>query len=59
MQGQGNFLSLAQAGRSGWYWERRNCCLNDRLPKSTRCGDCSLTPPDQRRATYLAGLANN
>jgi ferric iron reductase protein FhuF len=58
LQGQGNFLSLEQAGRSGWYWERRNCCLNDRLPKGTRCGDCSLTPPDQRRAAYLAGLAN-
>jgi hypothetical protein len=59
LRGQGNFLSLEQAGRSGWYWERRNCCLNDRLPKGIRCGDCSLTPPDQRRAAYLAGLANN
>ena len=59
LQGQGNFLSLEHAGRSGWYWERRNCCLNDRLPKGIRCGDCSLTPPDQRRAAYLAGLANN
>ncbi len=59
LRGQGNFLSLEHAGRSGWYWERRNCCLNDRLPKGIRCGDCSLTPPDQRRAAYLAGLANN
>ena len=59
LQGQGNFLSLEHAGRSGWYWERRNCCLNDRLPKGTRCGDCSLTPPGQRRDAYLAGLANN
>ena len=59
LQGQGNFLSLEHAGRSGWYWERRNCCLNDRLPKGIRCGDCSLTPPDQRRDAYLAGLANN
>jgi hypothetical protein len=59
LQAQGNFLSLEHAGRSGWYWERRNCCLNDRLPKGIRCGDCSLTPPDQRRAAYLAGLANN
>jgi hypothetical protein len=59
LQGQGNFLSLEHAGRSGWYWERRNCCLNDRLPKGTRCGDCSLTPPGQRLDAYLAGLANN
>jgi ferric iron reductase protein FhuF len=59
LQGQGNFLSLEHAGRSGWYWERRNCCLNDRLPKGVRCSDCSLTPPDQRRDAYLAGLANN
>jgi hypothetical protein len=59
MQEQGNFLSLEHAGRSGWYWERRNCCLNDRVPKGIRCGDCSLTPAGQRRDAYLAGLANN
>lgn len=59
LQGQGNFLAVEHAGRSGWYWERRNCCLNHRLPKGVRCGDCSLTPPDQRRDAYLAGLANN
>jgi ferric iron reductase protein FhuF len=57
LQGQGNFLSLEHAARRGWYWERRNCCLNDRLPEGTRCGECSLTPPEQRRAAYLAGLA--
>jgi ferric iron reductase protein FhuF len=57
MLGQGNFLSLEYSGRCGWYWERRNCCLNDRLPRRIRCADCSLTPPEERRAAYLAGLA--
>ena len=59
LQGQGSFLSLENAGRHGWYWERRNCCLNYRLPQHIRCRDCSLTPPAQRRADYLATLAES
>jgi hypothetical protein len=58
MKGQGNFLTLEHDGRRGWFWERRKCCLNDRLPQHIRCRDCSLTPADQRRATYLADLAS-
>lgn len=57
LRGQGSFLSLEHGGRRGWFWERRNCCLNDRLPEHIRCRDCSLTPAAERRAHYLAGLA--
>ena len=57
LQGQGSFLTLEYAGRRGWYWERRNCCLNDRLPEHVRCRDCSLTPTAERRARYWADLA--
>jgi ferric iron reductase protein FhuF len=56
LQGLGSFLSLEYAGRRGWYWERTNCCLYDRLPGDVRCGDCSRTPAAQRRAAYLSSL---
>ena len=36
----------------GWFWERTNCCLFDRLPGAVRCADCSRTPPAARRAAY-------
>jgi len=54
--GLGSFLVLEDGGRRGWYWERTNCCLYDRLPGKTRCSDCSRTPEDERRAGYLASL---
>ncbi|MGH9106659.1 MAG: IucA/IucC family C-terminal-domain containing protein [Acidimicrobiales bacterium] len=57
MRDQGSFLSLERDGRRGWYWERRNCCLNDRLPGHVRCSDCSRTPAVERRSSYLARLA--
>jgi ferric iron reductase protein FhuF len=56
MKRQGNFLSIEHEGQSGWFWERRNCCLYERLPGHTRCSDCSLTPADERRANYKAAL---
>src|SRR5579875_451992 len=56
MKGQGSFFSLEHAGRRGWYWERRNCCLYYQLPGNLRCADCSLTPRDERRAAYRASL---
>ncbi len=57
IQGQGSFFALEHAGRRGWYWERANCCLNDRLPEKIRCSDCSKTPPGERRSAYLAALS--
>jgi hypothetical protein len=57
LQAQGAFVSLAQDGRRAWYWERTNCCLNDRLPEHIRCNNCSLVPVEQRRAQYLASVA--
>ena len=56
LQGLGNFATLEHAGRGAWYWERRNCCLYDRLPGKVRCTDCSKTPPGERRAAYQMAL---
>lgn len=56
LQGLGSFFALEHAGRQGWYWERTNCCLYDRLPSNIRCGDCSRTPVEERRAAYQASL---
>lgn len=56
LKGQGGFLALEHGGRRGWYWERTNCCLYDRLPGNIRCADCSRTPEAERRAAYLASL---
>ena len=56
LQGLGSFLALENGDRRGWYWERLNCCLHDRLPSRLRCGDCSRTPIEERRAAYRASL---
>jgi ferric iron reductase protein FhuF len=56
VHGQGSYLSIEEGGYAGWFWERRNCCLFDRLPQGIRCADCSLTPAAQRRAAYRASL---
>ena len=55
-QGLGSFLTLENDGRRGWFWERTNCCLYDRLPGNVRCADCSRTPSDTRREAYRASL---
>jgi ferric iron reductase protein FhuF len=57
MQALGSFLALEQDGRRGWFWERTNCCLYDRLPGKIRCADCSRTPPAERRVAYLRSLS--
>jgi ferric iron reductase protein FhuF len=59
LQGQGAFVSLAQGGRRAWHWERTNCCLNDHLPEHIRCNNCSLVPVEERRARYLASVADS
>ncbi|MGC8509284.1 MAG: IucA/IucC family C-terminal-domain containing protein [Acidimicrobiales bacterium] len=59
LQGRGSFLALESGGRRGWYWERRSCCLYDRLPGAIRCADCSRTPSAARREAYRAQLASD
>ena len=56
LHGLGSYLVLEHDGRHGWFWERTNCCLYDRLPGNVRCSDCSRTPLDLRRAAYRASL---
>jgi ferric iron reductase protein FhuF len=56
LKGLGHFATVEHAGRSTWYWERRNCCLYDRLPDKVRCTDCSKTSTEERRASYRAAL---
>ena len=59
LQGQGSFLLIEADRRHGWFWERTNCCLNDCLPQKIRCGDCSKTPVEERRAAYRKSLLSN
>ncbi len=56
LHGLGSYLVLEQDDRHGWFWERTNCCLYDRLPGNIRCSDCSRTPVALRRAAYRASL---
>lgn len=56
LSGLGSFFTLECGERRGWYWERTNCCLYDRLPGKVRCADCSRTPIDERRAAYRRSL---
>lgn len=56
LQGLGSFLTVESEGRSGWFWERTNCCLYDRLPGDIRCSDCSRTAKDVRRSAYRTSL---
>jgi ferric iron reductase protein FhuF len=58
LQGLGSFYLLDIDGRRGWFWERTNCCLIDRLPGGVRCADCSLTPAEVRRQAYRDSLAS-
>lgn len=39
LNGMGAFLALEHGGMQGWFWERTNCCLYDRLPGNIRCSD--------------------
>jgi hypothetical protein len=57
MRGLGSFLIVESGSRRGWFWERTNCCLVDRLPGAVRCADCSLTPAPDRRSAYRESLA--
>lgn len=56
MQGLGAFLVVEHGGRRGWFWERTNCCLFDRLPGAVRCADCSRTEATARRRAYRESL---
>jgi ferric iron reductase protein FhuF len=56
LQGLGSFLLLEEDGKRGWYWERTNCCLFDRIQGQPRCSDCSRTPVEERRAGYRKSL---
>jgi iron complex transport system ATP-binding protein len=56
LQSLGSFCVVESDGRRGWFWERTNCCLIDRLPGGVRCADCSRTPSGQRRQDYERSL---
>lgn len=42
--------------RARWFLVRNNCCLYYRIPGGGTCGDCVLTPPDERRRGWEAVL---
>jgi iron complex transport system ATP-binding protein len=59
LQGLGSFFVAESGPRRGWFWERTNCCLIDRLPGGVRCADCSLTPTEERRQAYRDSLSTD
>ncbi|HVB92110.1 MAG TPA: IucA/IucC family C-terminal-domain containing protein [Acidimicrobiales bacterium] len=56
LKGLGSFLLIEDDAKHGWFWERTNCCLFDRIPGHARCADCSLTPFPERRSAYARSL---
>ena len=52
----GDFTTLEAAGRTGWYWNRANCCLWYQCSGGSRCDDCSLHSPDELVAIRNAQL---
>ena len=58
LTGMGQYFNLEVDERRGWFWERTNCCLYDRLPGNVRCQDCSRTPQGERRDAYRASLTS-
>ncbi|GID64670.1 hypothetical protein Acy02nite_25510 [Actinoplanes cyaneus] len=44
-------------GCDRWFLVRRNCCLYYRIPGGGTCGDCVLTPVDDRQRHWRAVLA--
>jgi ferric iron reductase protein FhuF len=55
MNDLGSFWLVEEGDSHGWFWERTNCCLYDRLA-GVRCADCSKTPAQDRRAAYRRSL---
>lgn len=45
-------LHRPDPGRARWFLTRRNCCLYYRIPGGGTCGDCVLTPDDERRRQW-------
>ncbi|WP_436536456.1 (2Fe-2S)-binding protein [Actinoplanes sp. HUAS TT8] len=43
--------------RERWFLVRRNCCLYYRIPGGGTCGDCVLTPPEDRHRHWRAVLS--
>ncbi|WP_221327770.1 (2Fe-2S)-binding protein [Actinoplanes sp. L3-i22] len=43
-------------GRERWFLVRRNCCLYYRVPGGGTCGDCVLTPPEDRQRYWRSVL---
>lgn len=42
--------------RDRWFLVRRNCCLYYRIPGGGTCGDCVLTPPEERQRHWRSVL---
>jgi FhuF 2Fe-2S C-terminal domain len=44
--------------RARWFLVRNNCCLYYRIPGGGTCGDCVLTPDDERRRQWRSVLGS-
>lgn len=59
LHGLGSFITITNNATEGWFYERTTCCLYAKVPGATRCDDCSLSPPDERRAIFAATLTGH
>jgi hypothetical protein len=53
----GQITTVAGEARTGWYWDRTNCCLWYRTAPGRWCDDCSLLDRGQLLERRLAELA--
>lgn len=50
-------LERPDPARARWFLVRRNCCLYYRIPGGGTCGDCVLTPAEDRRRQWQRVLS--
>lgn len=52
----GTFTTIEHAGATGWYWDRRSCCLWYKTRAEQLCDNCSLLGDDELLARRRAEL---
>ena len=56
-EGLGQFTTVENAGRDGWFWDRASCCLWFRTAREQLCDNCSLIDAAELHARRLREIA--